>query len=207
MHTLRSSPKARPQKRAQRAPRAVQRAPRRAMTVRRPAVRVPMTAQRRLFSVDATNPIVQFVQKATGDATFAPDQTAFTVNHEWFKVTGANEIQVGITKYASDSLDSLLFVEIESAATDGDVIAAGEPVAAIDSTKGFAQVYAPIPLTLKQPLTLNADELSANPNELAIFEATPTADFDQADVKLLTRPQYTAYLQEKYNVDPAEYGF
>lgn len=85
----------------------------------------------------------------------------FTRDHEWARVDG-DDVVVGITDYAQDSLGDIVFVDLPQV---GRRVAAREAVAEVESTKTVAQVMAPVAGEIvavngalkEQPETVNTD--------------------------------------------------
>jgi len=69
-----------------------------------------------------------------------PQDLLYTDQHEWVHVDGGIAT-VGITDYAQHALGDLTFVELPAI---GAALSQGDEVAAIESCKAAASVYAPI---------------------------------------------------------------
>jgi len=67
-------------------------------------------------------------------------QTYYTEDHEWIRVEGETGT-VGITKYATDQLGDIVFVEVPETGTSFDK---GDDMAVVESVKAASDVYAPI---------------------------------------------------------------
>ena len=85
-------------------------------------------------------------------------EVRYTDQHEWIRLDG-DEATVGITKYASESLGDVVFVELPAA---GKVIAAGGEAAVVESVKAASDIYAPAGGTVS---AANAD-LEATPSRV-----------------------------------------
>ena len=90
----------------------------------------------------------------------APDNLKYTKSDEWFDpATGA----MGLTDYAQDQLSDIVFVE--HLVEVGDTVAAGDPIASVESVKASAETYASAAGTVTEinealadaPETLNSD--------------------------------------------------
>jgi glycine cleavage system H protein len=89
----------------------------------------------------------------------------YTRDHEWVRAEG-DEVVVGITDYAQESLGDIVFVDLPEV---GRRAAAGEAVAEVESTKTVASVMAPaagevtaVNADLKdRPETVNEDPFGA----------------------------------------------
>ncbi|MFF5175702.1 glycine cleavage system protein GcvH [Micromonospora sp. NPDC000089] len=69
-----------------------------------------------------------------------PEDLRYTAEHEW--VVGASgAVRVGITHFAQDALGDIVFVQLPD---EGAVVAAGEPLGEIESTKSVSEIYAPL---------------------------------------------------------------
>ncbi|MEM7459002.1 MAG: glycine cleavage system protein GcvH [Pseudomonadota bacterium] len=66
--------------------------------------------------------------------------TYFTEDHEWIAVDG-DVGTVGITKYASEQLGDVVFVEVPEA---GASFGKGDDMAVVESVKAASDVYAPV---------------------------------------------------------------
>ena len=66
-----------------------------------------------------------------------PANLKYTKNDEWFDpATGA----MGLTDYAQGQLSDIVFVEL--LVEVGDTVAAGDPIASVESVKASAETYA-----------------------------------------------------------------
>ncbi len=69
-----------------------------------------------------------------------PTDRKYTKSHEW-TLTDGDTATIGLTAYAQDQLGDIVFVELPEI---GDVIAAGERLAVIESVKAASDVFAPV---------------------------------------------------------------
>ena len=69
-----------------------------------------------------------------------PDQLRFSSDHEWISTDGS-KVRIGITDYAQDALGDVVFVQPP---TVGDVVAAGDTLGEVESTKSVSDIYAPL---------------------------------------------------------------
>jgi len=94
-----------------------------------------------------------------------PEQLRYTAEHEWVASSG-NNLRVGITDYAQDALGDVVFVELPEV---GTVVAAGDVIGEVESTKSVSEVYAPVagtvvavnPSVADAPEQVNADPYGA----------------------------------------------
>jgi glycine cleavage system H protein len=85
----------------------------------------------------------------------------YTSDHEWVR-PGEDEVRVGITDYAQESLGDIVYVKLPEA---GEKVNAGDPMGEVESTKSVSEVYAPVSGTISrrnealdgQPELINSD--------------------------------------------------
>jgi glycine cleavage system H protein len=70
-----------------------------------------------------------------------PQDVKYTENDEWIKVDGESA-KIGLTDYAQDQLSDIVYVDLGDAEVGG-AIAQGDTIAAVESVKAAADVYAP----------------------------------------------------------------
>jgi len=67
-------------------------------------------------------------------------ETRYTEQHEWVRVEGG-EGTIGITRYATEQLGDVVFVELPDI---GKTLARGAEGAVVESVKAASEVYAPV---------------------------------------------------------------
>lgn len=90
-----------------------------------------------------------------------PEDLLYSSDHEWVRREDAG-LRIGITDYAQDALGDVVFVDLPEV---GRVVATGESVSEVESTKSVSDIYAPIPGTIVEvneslndgPELLNSD--------------------------------------------------
>jgi glycine cleavage system H protein len=70
----------------------------------------------------------------------------FTDDHEWLRIEG-DTATVGITKYATEQLGDIVFVELPEA---GAELAKGDPAAVVESVKAASDVFMPLDGTIAE---------------------------------------------------------
>ncbi|MCI4066577.1 glycine cleavage system protein GcvH [Micromonospora sp. R77] len=70
-----------------------------------------------------------------------PEDLRYTAEHEWVAAVDGGAVRVGITHFAQDALGDIVFVQLPD---EGAVVAAGEPLGEIESTKSVSEIYAPV---------------------------------------------------------------
>lgn len=74
-----------------------------------------------------------------------PNDRSYTEAHEWALTASDGTIRVGISDFAQDALGDIVYADLPEV---GKVVAAGETIAEIESTKSVGEVYAPAPGTV-----------------------------------------------------------
>lgn len=77
-----------------------------------------------------------------------PDDVRYSSDHEWVRVgTGdaSGTARIGITDYAQNSLGDIVYVQMPE---PGTVVAAGDVVGDVESTKSVSDVIAPVSATV-----------------------------------------------------------
>lgn len=90
-----------------------------------------------------------------------PDDLRYSSDHEWIAVNGSR-IRIGITDYAQDALGDVVYVQVPSV---GTVVATGQTMSEVESTKSVSDIYAPVAGTIvavndalaDAPESLNSD--------------------------------------------------
>ena len=74
-----------------------------------------------------------------------PSDRFYSKDHEWIKDLGDGTALIGITDYAQEMLTDIVFVELPE---PGKKIAAGEPLAVVESVKSVSDAVSYTHLTL-----------------------------------------------------------
>jgi glycine cleavage system H protein len=69
-----------------------------------------------------------------------PSDRRYTATHEWVRLSGSRAT-IGITNHAQQELTDVVYVELP---VPGQTVKAGERLAALESVKTVADVYAPL---------------------------------------------------------------
>ena len=69
-----------------------------------------------------------------------PDDIRYAESHEWAKAEGGN-IKVGISDYAQDQLDDIVFVEMPEV---GETFEKGAEFGTVESVKAVSELYMPV---------------------------------------------------------------
>ena len=87
-----------------------------------------------------------------------PDDLRHSSDHEWVRTEGTTA-RIDITDYAQDALGDVVYVQVPEV---GAVVAAGQGISEVESTKSVSDIYAPVAGTI---VAVN-DELDAAPERL-----------------------------------------
>jgi glycine cleavage system H protein len=110
-----------------------------------------------------------------------PDHLKYSRDHEWISVDGAR-IRLGITDYAQDALGDVVYVQVPAI---GTVVASGDTLSEVESTKSVSDIYAPVSGTVvavndalgATPETLNSDPYGAG--WICEIEVSDPAELEQ----------------------------
>jgi len=125
-----------------------------------------------------------------------PSDLRYTKDHEWARDNGDGTISVGITDHAQEALGDLVFVEVPE---PGQLVAAGEACAVVESVKAASDIYSPLAGTVA---TVNAtladapERINEDPYAQGwIFSLTP-AD-PAAFASLMDADAYARFLEDE----------
>ncbi|GIJ76463.1 glycine cleavage system H protein [Micromonospora phaseoli] len=116
-----------------------------------------------------------------------PEDLRYTAEHEWVAAADGGAVRVGITHFAQDALGDIVYVQLPEA---GVVVAAGESLGEIESTKSVSEIYAPLAGTVSgrnealvdTPELINSDPYRAGwlveitPADPAVVDGLLSAD-------------------------------
>ncbi len=94
-----------------------------------------------------------------------PDDLRYSADHEWVREVGTR-VRIGITDFAQDALGDVVFAQLPAI---GTVVAAGDSMGEVESTKSVSDIYAPVAGTITainevlndDPALLNSDPYDA----------------------------------------------
>jgi glycine cleavage system H protein len=95
-------------------------------------------------------------------------ETRYTEQHEWVRVEGG-EGTIGITRYATEQLGDVVYVELPLV---GKAIAKGAEGAVVESVKAASEVYAPVGGTVtgvNESLAADPAKVNASPEKEGWF--------------------------------------
>jgi len=120
-------------------------------------------------------------------------EVRFTDQHEWVRLDG-DEATIGITKYATDQLGDVVYVELPQA---GRKVGAGGEAAVVESVKAASEVYAPISGEVTAANAALADDpakVNADPEGEGWFFKLKIADKAEF-AKLMSDAQYAEFVK------------
>jgi len=122
-----------------------------------------------------------------------PDDLYYTRDHEWAKKEG-DDIKVGITDYAQDSLGDIVFISLPEV---GKEYQAGDTLGEVESTKSVSEIYSPISGVVKavnSDLEYRPEKINEDPyNEGWICVISPK---DHSELKeLLSAEDYRSLVE------------
>ena len=123
-----------------------------------------------------------------------PAELRYSKDHEWARLESTGRIRVGITDYAQDALGDVVFVELPA---NGIVVASGDTVGEVESTKSVSDLYAPISGTVVEVndmLTDAPEKLNEDPygeGWICLIEPDDPGQFDL----LLDASAYSALIE------------
>jgi glycine cleavage system H protein len=120
-------------------------------------------------------------------------ETRFTDQHEWVRLEG-DVATVGITRYATDQLGDVVYVELPE---PGRKVGQGGEAAVVESVKAASEVYAPISgdvLGSNDALAGEPAKVNADPEGEGWFFKLKIADKAEFE-KLMTDAQYAEFVK------------
>ena len=70
-----------------------------------------------------------------------PPELNYVDTHEWIRDEGDNQVTIGITQHAQESLGDVVFVELPEV---GKVLSAGDDFGVVESVKAASDLYSPL---------------------------------------------------------------
>lgn len=124
-----------------------------------------------------------------------PEDCRYSKQHEWIRVDGEGGT-VGITDHAQKELGDVVFVELPEI---GQVFAADEVLANVESVKAVSEVYAPVAgevASVNAALVSSPERVNQDPYGDGWFVRIQRVDSGDLD-NLLSADQYRKYVEEE----------
>jgi glycine cleavage system H protein len=121
-----------------------------------------------------------------------PSDLRYHKEHEWVRLNG-KQATIGISHFAQDALGDIVFLDMPKA---GAVIASGQQIGEVESTKTTSTIYTPVSGTVAKintdlkdhPEVVNSDPYGKG--WIAVIDLSNPGEVDQ----LMTAAQYEAFL-------------
>lgn len=116
-----------------------------------------------------------------------PEDLRYSEKHEWVRIGNGSVVRVGITAYAADQLGDVVYASLPQV---GEVVAADDACAEVESTKSVSDVYAPVSgviTAVNEQLATAPEAINSDPYgdgwlfELEASEASELEDLLDAD--------------------------
>jgi glycine cleavage system H protein len=120
-------------------------------------------------------------------------ETRYTDQHEWVRVEGG-EATVGITRYATEQLGDVVFVELPKF---GRALAKGAEAAVVESVKAASEIYAPVGGTVgavNEALNEDPAKVNGDPEGEGWFFKLKLSDPGEFSA-LMTPDKYEVYVK------------
>ena len=111
-----------------------------------------------------------------------PDDLRYAPGHEWAQTEADGTLVVGVSDHGQDLLGDMVFVGLPEI---GKVVAAGDPVAVVESVKSAADAHAPVAGTVVAINAAAADapeSINSDPYGTWLFKLKPS---NSADISAL----------------------
>ena len=113
-----------------------------------------------------------------------PAELRYTTSHEWVRTLPDGSVELGITDHAQSALGDLVFVEVPKT---GQVLAAGDACAVVESVKAASDVYSPLGgevLEGNEALATRPELINQDPyGQGWILRLQPRGDAGRADLQ------------------------
>jgi glycine cleavage system H protein len=122
-------------------------------------------------------------------------EARYAESHEWVRRDG-DEIIVGITDHAQESLSDLVYLELPEV---GDVIEKGDPFGVVESVKAASDVYMPMGgeiLVVNEELEDSPELINQDPFGTGWMLRVAPSDPSEFDA-LMSGDEYQAFVEEE----------
>ncbi len=124
-----------------------------------------------------------------------PEDLRYHTEHEWVRREG-DEVVVGITHYAQDSLGDIVYIELPK---KDETVVLGQEIAEVESTKTASPIYSPVGgtvLAVNEELTDKPELVNQEPYGKGWILKIKLSNPSQLD-SLMDAGHYKAYLKEQ----------
>jgi len=126
-----------------------------------------------------------------------PDNLLYTKDHEWLRIIGGTQAEVGITQYAAEMLHDIVFVTLPSIGTG---LEAGRAASTVESVKSVSDVMAPIGgkvTAVNEDLAQHPETINQDPYGKGWFFRMEVGAFDSGKSKLLAPADYAKLVEQQ----------
>ena len=117
----------------------------------------------------------------------------YTKSHEWVEILPADEVRVGITDHAQESLGDITYFELPAV---GKTFTQGQVLGFVESVKAVSDIYAPVGLEVIQvnaALDQKPEVVNQSPYDQGWYIKARVKDKNQLE-ELLSAKAYEEYL-------------
>ena len=121
-----------------------------------------------------------------------PENLLYSKDHEWIEIDG-DIGTIGISDHAQAELSDVVFVDLPEV---GATVAAGDPVAVVESVKAASDVYTPVSgeiLEVNEELSNDPSLINSDPYGAWIIKVSPVTDTEA----LLDATAYEAHCAQE----------
>lgn len=125
-----------------------------------------------------------------------PDDLLYTKDHEWVRIMGGNQADVGITQYAAEMLHDIVFVTLPSIGTG---LEAGRAASTVESVKSVSDVMAPVSgkvTAVNENLAQHPETINQDPYGKGWFFRLEASTFDSEKTRLLAPADYAKFVEQ-----------
>ena len=118
----------------------------------------------------------------------------YSDEHEWVLIETDNTVLIGITKFASDNLGDIVFIELPEAGSD---VTQFEQFGEIESVKAVSELYSPVSgniTKINESAVQNPEILSDSPYEEGWLIQVDLKDKSELE-KLMNLQDYESFLK------------
>lgn len=111
-----------------------------------------------------------------------PSDLKYTKDHEWIRLAGDGDAQVGITDYAQKQLGDVVYLELPEV---GRTVKKGEVFGTIESVKAVSELFSPISGEITQVnsrLAEKPEAVNSDPHGSWMIAIKPSDPNDTADL-------------------------
>jgi glycine cleavage system H protein len=123
-----------------------------------------------------------------------PTDLRYHEEHEWIRLDG-KQATLGISNFAQDALGDIVFIDMPKV---GSVVAAGEQIGEVESTKTTSSIYTPVSgkiVKINGDLKDHPEVVNADPYGKGWLAVIELSDPGQVN-GLMTAAQYESFLKK-----------